>query len=250
MKHYFRNLLTIAFVGLVTPAAAQQSAGQKLKSLSVLELFTSQGCSSCPPADAVFQSYAKRQDVVALSMPVDYWDYLGWKDTLANPAFSRRQRNYARTRGDGAVYTPQVIINGQQHYIGSSRREIDGGLQTSSPEQAVVSVAVRENPGELNVELEAIKDGPIAPYSVWLVAVQREIKVEVQAGENRGRTVTYFNVVREISNLGIWKGGTVKLSHQFQVAAPNLPSYHYALLVQKTGGNEIIHASWLGKTGS
>jgi hypothetical protein len=114
-----RFWLSFAVAGcLLSASAAAQTA---VKSPPVLELFTSQGCSSCPAADALFKAYAARRDIVALSMPVDYWDYLGWKDTLGSPKFSRRQRDYAKQRGDGQVYTPQVVVNGRTHVVGSSK---------------------------------------------------------------------------------------------------------------------------------
>ena len=110
--------LTIAAAMIAGPAFGDEVVEQKSAKL-VLELFTSQGCSSCPPADKLLKSYVDRDDVVALSMPVDYWDYLGWKDTYAQSAFSERQRRYARTRGDNMVYTPQVVVSGLYHAVGS-----------------------------------------------------------------------------------------------------------------------------------
>ena len=96
---------------------------------AVIELFTSQGCSSCPPADEVLKSYAEQENVIALSLPVDYWDYIGWKDTLASPKNTERQRSYAKSLGSGSVYTPQAVINGVVHVVGSNRSEIEKGLE-------------------------------------------------------------------------------------------------------------------------
>ena len=100
---------------------------------AVLELFTSQGCNSCPPADAILGEYAKNGDILALSFPVDYWDYLGWKDTLASHENTVRQKAYAEARGDRQVYTPQVIVNGATHVVGSNRQQIEAALNTSKP---------------------------------------------------------------------------------------------------------------------
>ena len=113
--------------GVLAPSAmaSQNGTGKAQKMKAVIELFTSQGCSSCPPADKLLESYIKRKDVIALTMPVDYWDYLGWKDTLASPHYSARQRSYARSRGDRNVYTPQIVINGTTHAIGSDRQAIN-----------------------------------------------------------------------------------------------------------------------------
>src|SRR3954469_735368 len=109
---------------------------------AVLELFTSQGCSSCPPADKIIGDLAKDPSIIALSMPIDYWDYLGWKDTLADSRFSARQKAYSRMRGDRDVYTPQVIVNGSAHVIGSDRGKIDGAIGDTGKAEGVMSVPV------------------------------------------------------------------------------------------------------------
>ena len=109
-----------------TPAAAQSPEAVFSRPLKgVIELFTSQGCSSCPPADALLKVLAEDRDLIALSLPIDYWDYLGWKDTLASHRNTERQSAYAAARGDGAIYTPQVVINGVAHVVGSDRGEIE-----------------------------------------------------------------------------------------------------------------------------
>src|SRR5690349_11098694 len=109
----------LVLIGLAQPSAASPAPK------AVVELFTSQGCSSCPPADAFFLELSRRSDVISLSLPVDYWDYLGWKDTLAQPAFTARQRAYASARNDKQVYTPQAIVNGAKAVVGSDRNKID-----------------------------------------------------------------------------------------------------------------------------
>ena len=121
-------------VGSASTANAGKASNTAATPVTVIELFTSQGCSSCPTADALLESYADRPDVVALTLPVDYWDYLGWKDTLASPKFSARQRTYAKARGDGRVYTPQVVINGLQHAVGSSATDIDRAIAVHQAE--------------------------------------------------------------------------------------------------------------------
>ena len=123
--------------------ATSGSSDQAQPIRAVIELFTSQGCSSCPPADALLQKYAADPNVIALSMPVDYWDYLGWKDTFASPRNTERQRAYAKSRGDGAIYTPQAVINGSIHVNGSSRSEIDQAIDLTSKDAALPHVALR-----------------------------------------------------------------------------------------------------------
>src|SRR5438067_3710498 len=123
-----------AIVAIVRPAHADPRA--------VVELFTSQGCSSCPPADKIIGELAKDPSVIALSMPIDYWDYLGWKDTLADARFSARQKAYSHMRGDRDVYTPQVIVNGAAHVIGSDRARIEGAIKDTGKADKVMSLPV------------------------------------------------------------------------------------------------------------
>src|SRR5579864_4014381 len=124
-----------AIVAIVRPAAAAEPR-------AVVELFTSQGCSSCPPADKIIGELAKDPSVIALSMPIDYWDYLGWKDTLADARFSARQKAYSRMRGDRDVYTPQAIVNGSAHVVGSDRAGIERAIGTTRKTDGVMSLPV------------------------------------------------------------------------------------------------------------
>src|SRR6476469_2994509 len=123
-----------AIIAIIRPAHADPRA--------VVELFTSQGCSSCPPADKIIGELAKDPNVIALSMPIDYWDYLGWKDTLADNRFTARQKAYSQMRGDRDVYTPQVIVNGSAHVIGSDREAIERSVRDTRKNQDVMSVPV------------------------------------------------------------------------------------------------------------
>ena len=191
-------LAACSFGLILLSAAAQAQTGT-----TVLELYTSQGCSSCPPADRLLHSYAKRRDVVALSFNVDYWDYLGWKDTLGNSVFSKRQRTYAMKRGDGEVYTPQVVVNGVTHAVGSMRGRIDRAIARSK--RAIgnrrVPLDVRMKGGQLIVDVgddESWKRTKSA--TIWLATVRRKVSVAVRRGENRGNTLTYHNVVRKLTH--------------------------------------------------
>src|SRR5215469_15192774 len=123
-----------ALVAVVRPALAEPRA--------VVELFTSQGCSSCPPADKIIGELAKDPSVIALSLPIDYWDYLGWKDTLADARFSARQRAYSKMRGDREVYTPQVVVNGSAHVLGSDLAGIESAITKTDKSESVMSVPV------------------------------------------------------------------------------------------------------------
>jgi len=175
---------------------------------AVLELFTSQGCSSCPAADRLVGELAKDPSVIALSVPIDYWDYLGWKDTLASPKNTARQRGYARVRGDRQIYTPQMVVNGRVHALGSDRAAIDRAMVASRDDTAMwVPVKVAVTGGTLNVNIAAQAGAPPAG-EIWLCAVSRHVPVEIAKGENRGHTIVYHNVVRNWHKLGDWDGKT------------------------------------------
>jgi hypothetical protein len=170
---------------------------------AVLELFTSQGCSSCPPADRLVGQLANDPSLIALSVPIDYWDYLGWRDTLANPAHSVRQRAYARARGDGQVYTPQIVVNGAADALGSDEAAIERAITQTDHKTGVMSlpVVLAVNNGTLNVSVSAADKAPAAA-EVWLCPMTKAVPVAIGRGENRGRTVTYHNVVRNWVKLG------------------------------------------------
>jgi hypothetical protein len=173
----------------------------------LVELFTSQGCSSCPPADKLLSELAADPSLVALSVPIDYWDYLGWKDTLALPAHANRQRAYAHVRGDRQVYTPQIVVNGSVHVLGSDRAAVEhaiaqtdhGGIAMALP----IALAVGVN--TLSVKVAA-SDGEHAVGEVWLCPLSHAVTVAIGRGENHGRTITYHNVVRRWVKLGDWSG--------------------------------------------
>lgn len=177
---------------------------------TVVELYTSQGCSSCPPADALLEDYVKREDVLALTMPIDYWDYLGWKDTFAKKAYSTRQRLYARQRGDGQVYTPQIVVNGIAHAVGSRRGQIEKAIAVTERKLSGRRIAATLTRNGDDLLIEAAKSGADAnaprKSRVWLAQIKNKGKVRVRRGENGGRELTYYNVVRQISPVGTWMG--------------------------------------------
>jgi hypothetical protein len=189
-----------ATIAIIRPAYAEPRA--------VVELFTSQGCSSCPPADQIIGDLAKDPSVIALSMPIDYWDYLGWKDTLADSRFSARQKAYSHMRGDRKIYTPQVIVNGSAHVIGSDRSGIDGAIENTRKADGVMSVPVTMTvSGKLiNVSVAASKVPAAARGEVWICSISKAIPIMIGRGENRGQKVTYYNVVRNLLKVGDWNG--------------------------------------------
>jgi hypothetical protein len=195
-----------AIVAIIRPAHADPRA--------VVELFTSQGCSSCPPADKIIGELAKDPSVIAMSMPIDYWDYLGWKDTLADSRFSARQKAYSKMRGDREVYTPQAIINGSAHVIGSERASIQDAIGATRKENGVMSIPVTMTLSgkQLTVSVAAAsKSSAAAPEThgeVWICAISKAVPISIGRGENRGKEITYYNVVRNLVKLGDWNGGS------------------------------------------
>ena len=185
-------------------APSQAVAGPEPR--AVVELFTSQGCSSCPPADKLLGELAKDPSLVVLSLPVDYWDYLGWKDTLALSEHSRRQRAYSQIRGDREVYTPQVVVNGNVHAIGSDRAAIEYAMGKSRHHGEVLTTPIRVSVANGTIAVTATAAKSDVAAVVWLCAVAREVSVAIGRGENTGRQVTYHNVVRRWIKLGDWKG--------------------------------------------
>ncbi len=232
-----RLLSSVAVLGAaIAGLSAAMPAGAADQPRAVVELFTSQGCSSCPPADALIGDLARSGDLLVLTMPVDYWDYLGWKDTLADPAFTARQRAYARARGDGQVYTPQVVINGSVHAVGSNRAAIEKAAVTTRSQPGVLSVPVSlgEAAGKVVVRVDTATNAPAnAPRAgaVWLATVARSRAVAIGRGENTGRSVTYTNVVRDMVKLGEWTGAPMTVDVPVGVARPD-GTDGYVVLVQ------------------
>ncbi|ODN70282.1 DUF1223 domain-containing protein [Methylobrevis pamukkalensis] len=193
-----------------TAAAAGQTAAGEPK--AVVELFTSQGCSSCPPADAVLGRLATDPDILALSYAVDYWDYLGWRDTFASTENSARQRDYAMSRGDNAVYTPQAVVNGQVHVIGSKEAKIRGEIAAQGEGLKVDVTAVLAG-DRLIVTLPAVPKLHGEDPTIWLVTYEHAADVTIARGENTGRTVTYTNVVRRLQPIGMWSGEAMTIEY-------------------------------------
>jgi hypothetical protein len=200
-----------ALVGAAGVVEAQQVAADLAasKPKPVVELFTSQGCSSCPAADALLARLATTDDLIALSLPVDYWDYLGWKDTLASPKFTERQRAYAQVRGDGAIYTPQVVVNGLAHVNGAEESQIKRALAKTEKAYAAsfVPIHLSETDATLSIEVGAAPAGS-APKdaNLWLAVIASRVEVPIRRGENEGKTIAYNNVVRELMPIGLWSG--------------------------------------------
>ena len=152
---------------------------------------------------------SKDPSIITLSMPIDYWDYLGWKDTLADARFSARQKAYSHMRGDRDVYTPQAIINGSAHVIGSDRAGIEGAIDETEKTSGVMSVPVTMSVTgkQINVSVAASRGGPAAMHGeVWICSISKAVPIAIGRGENGGREITYHNVVRNLLKVGDWNG--------------------------------------------
>jgi hypothetical protein len=191
-------------VGCTGLAMLPLAAGAQTR--GVVELFTSQGCSSCPPADRLLGEMSADPSIVAISLPIDYWDYLGWKDTLASPNNSALQKAYAKSRGDREVYTPQAVVNGSVHVLGSDRRAIEQAFRAGLQGDGLsLPVNLSISGGQLNIGLpDATRDQTSG--EVWLCGMVKATSVVVERGENKGRTIIYHNVARRWTKLGEWNG--------------------------------------------
>ncbi|WP_341991750.1 DUF1223 domain-containing protein [Azorhizobium sp. AG788] len=205
-------VLALALVGLLAAPGvkAQEQTAKPISAATqpraVIELFTSQGCASCPPADALLGDLARDPGVIALTLAVDYWDYIGWKDTLAQHGHSQRQRAYSDVRGDRKIYTPQMVVDGAQAAIGSDRTAVEKAMLTARAggTALVVPVTASRDGEDLVVDITAMPR--VGGAEVWACPVIRSHTVSIGRGENGGRNVTYTNVVRGWVRLGTWDG--------------------------------------------
>jgi hypothetical protein len=214
LRPTLRRLAALFLIGLAALAApamagdAPKPAGPKLT--GVVELFTSQGCNSCPPADKVLAEIGARPDIVALAYHVDYWDYLGWRDTLGTPENSARQRGYMRAFKIRAVYTPQAVVNGRMHINGSNRDGLFRALKEMSLAGAglVVPLSVTQEGDAIAIEAGAIDPAScpkIGEAALLLVFFRAPEPVEIASGENEGHTITYWNPVAAVQPVGLWR---------------------------------------------
>ncbi|NIQ95962.1 MAG: DUF1223 domain-containing protein, partial [Desulfuromonadales bacterium] len=180
----------------------------------LIELFTSQGCSSCPPADELLNRYRDKRGVITLSFSVDYWNYLGWHDTLSSPENSERQRDYALARGDGSVYTPQVVVDGITHVNGANEAAIEMAIrQTSRRLKGVkVPMTMRAEGNSLVVDIDnAPETSDMREATIWLAVAKDKETVAINRGENRGKEITYSHPVLDLMPIGMWKGEKMSL---------------------------------------
>ncbi len=216
--------------GSVAPAAAGAADAAHP---TVVELFESQGCSSCPPANANLNAIADRPDILALNFAVTYWDQLGWKDTFAQPAFTARQWDYANASGRGQVATPQVIVDGRETVVGNDAQQLAAVIRRSG--RGAAGPAISSAAGGVTVAAGSAS----RPATVWLVRYDpRTQLVPIRAGENDGRTLPHRNVVRSLEALGTWTGR----AQSYRIAQQGEGGLREAVLVQEGRGGRILAA--------
>ena len=206
----------------------------------VVELFTSQGCSSCPPADKILHELAKRDDVIGLALHVDYWDYIGWKDEFADPGHTLRQRAYAREGGRSMIYTPQMVINGQHDVVGAKSRELNRIIDAhlKAPEQARISAA--RAGADITVDVAPVDLAADDTYEVLVVQYAPLRHASIRRGELAGHELDYANVVESWQVAGRWDG---RSPQRFNATLQSdLPA---VVLIQRTGHGPIVAAAKL-----
>lgn len=202
-----RRLILSALLGaLVVGVAYGARADGKL---TVVELYTSQGCSSCPPADEYLGNLAKRPDILALSLHVDYWDYIGWKDPYALAINTERQRNYARNLGMGYVYTPQMVVQGMAHTTGSNKDSVERLIRDlKGAKRLDIKITQADEGFKLDIPGDTFEN---ETARILLAAYDAMHENNVGRGENSGRTLAHHNVVRDMAEVGSWAGQPVSM---------------------------------------
>jgi hypothetical protein len=241
------GLALVAALSLGGVSVLAAKAAEAERAPVVLELFTSQGCSSCPAADAFLGELAAREDVLALSMHVDYWNYIGWVDPFASEAITRRQKAYMHKLGARYVYTPQLVVDGREHLVGSDRSAVESAIDEA-----------KKAPGpHLRVGLSYAKDGRITvriPASdraetatVLVVAFDRVHETAVTEGENIGRTILNYHVVRALTPVGRYDGTATEIVFDEASALPDFEADACAVLLQSERSGAIIGAgqAWM-----
>jgi hypothetical protein len=205
----------------------------------VVELFTSQGCSSCPPAEAFLNDLTKRKDVIALEFHVDYWDYIGWKDLFAKPEFTARQKSYVYSMGSRYAYTPQMVIDGREHVVGSHRAKVESVIRKAQAKASKAPpIKMRREGKNLIISVGAARAS--GDYVVTMATFDKPHVTKVKRGENRGMTLTNANVVRELVKIGDWNGK----ASEYTISLDGTDGDGgCAILIQKKGHGPVLAAA-------
>ncbi len=230
-----KTLLSAAFAAamcLATPLVAQNNP-------VVVELYTSQGCSSCPPADRILHELADREDVIALALHVDYWDYIGWKDPFGNPAHAERQRAYARAGQRRTIYTPEMIVNGETDIVGAKPMKLSEAIAAHAQMAPKARVTLTRSGEDVQIVAEALTDlgGPVTVHALRYTP---RATTQIKRGENRGRTLEYANIVEDWTVLGEWDGKS-----QLQMSATMSGDKPCVVILQGADVGPIVAAARL-----
>lgn len=232
MKRTLATILT--FVGLTAGSMALAAD----KPLVVIELFTSQGCNSCPPADALIEELAARDDVLPLALHVDYWDYIGWADNFARPENTARQKAYAHMAGSGSIYTPQMVVEGGEQVVGYRPMQVADLIQSYRDAGESVSLSAETRDGTLFLTgAPRVGDNLPTNINIDLVGFIPRATIDILHGENAGSTITYANIVQSWVRLGRWNG-----QEPFSLSAPLPQDGPLAVIVQEKGPGRILAA--------
>jgi hypothetical protein len=246
----FRAVVFSSLTLLCSAAIGDAVAGDAgLRQPVLVELYTSQGCSDCPPADRILVDLARRSDVIALSFPITYWDMLGWKDTLASAANTHRQKAYAETLGRAATYTPQMIVDGIDDVVGNKRHSVLSAVtQHYALRREAAPISFNATYSEQNLTIDISGAAPEGvtednAAEIWIMRVLSHAEVAVGGGENKDRTLAYTNVVRDIRQGGTWGGG----EKTFHIPLVLNASTHdgVAVIVQGRGHGQVFAAMLL-----
>jgi len=240
LKSLTRLLALVLFVGGLSFASTAEEPATSATPV-VVELFTSEGCNSCPPADAFLGVLAQRSDLIALAFHVDYWNYIGWEDPFSSPEATQRQRDYARSLGLGSVYTPQVVIDGSFDAIGSNRTQVNRAIAAASQRGKIPIAIAADAAGSWHATILATQIDQ--PATVWLALYDRQHVTPVKRGENAGATLTEYNIVREFRRVGQWDGA--KLDLPFDFGTTDLANRGFAIIVQDGASGKILGAALL-----
>jgi hypothetical protein len=228
-----RSALALGAGALLAPAPLRAATVNPV----LVELFTSQGCSSCPPADKLAAQLSRDPDIFVVSFNVDYWDYLGWRDTLAKPEYSQRQYDYAKSRGDGSVYTPQMVINGTTHAVGNNPKQVHEHINIGANTPPALALKLEITRKDITLDIPEFKQQGDA--TVWLMAIESKVVQKIDRGENAGDSITYVNVVRNLVPAAKWTGEAYRGSWMRNAILPHDCKSCIAVLQQNNVGPVI-----------
>lgn len=233
LTHMTRFLMALlgGLLAVSAPALAQSAR------VAVVELYTSQGCSSCPPADALLGKLTQDARVIPLALHVEYWDYLGWKDKFASKQYSDRQRAYAHAIGDNMIYTPQMVISGQERIVGSKAPELEAAIRNNTAKPTLVGLVINRSGARVQIEAQALQGAPRVML-VQLVRYRPSQEVAIKRGENAGRTVTYHNIVTSWQQVAEWDS-----SAPLSIEAAAEGTDPVVVILQAPGPKEVIAAA-------